>query len=246
MSITNWQSLGILIHSYDISSTSKSWDINATAAEHDSTGFGTDWVSMVGGLKTVDWSASVMQDHGAAKVDALVGLSGTFAGAAIPLSTLPEGQVAGDLGYTFNATQFNYQPVDASPDGLAMAALSGKGDGSPLIRGVLMNTPAAVTASADGAAFELGAIPSGSKMYCALHVLGTPTGTSPTLDIEVESDDAEGFSAPTTRMVLTQATGATSQWLPLSGAITDDWWRITATVGGTSPSFRFAVILGIA
>jgi hypothetical protein len=46
--------------------------------------------------------------------------------------------------------------------------------------------------------------------------------------------------------VLDQATGATSQWLPLSGAITDDWWRITATVGGTTPSFRFAVILGIA
>jgi hypothetical protein len=245
MSITNWQNLGIFVGSYDIASTSKSWDVNATAAEHDSTGFGTDWVSMVGGRKSVDWSASVMQDFDAAKVDALVGLSGTFAGSAVPLSTLPEGQTAGDLAYAFNATQFSYQPVDAS-DGLAMAALSGKGDGSPLIRGVLMNTPAAVTASADGAAFQLGAIPAGKKMYAALHVLGTPTGTSPTLDIEVESDDAEAFSAPTTRMVLDQATGATSQWLPLSGAITDDWWRITATVGGTSPSFRFAVVLGIA
>jgi hypothetical protein len=246
MSITNWQSLGILVHSYDIGSTSKSWDVNSTAAEHDSTGFGTDWVSMVGGLKSVDWSSSVMQNFDAATVDALVGLSGTFAGSAVPLSTLPEGQTAGDLGYAFNATQFAYQPIEASPDGLAMAALSGKGDGSPLVRGVLMNTPAAVTASADGDAFEIGAIPAGKKMYAALHVLGTPTGTSPTLDIEVESDDAEAMSSPTTRMVLDQATGATSQWLPLSGAITDDWWRITVTVGGSTPSFRFAVVLGIA
>jgi hypothetical protein len=247
MSVTNWQDLAIFVGSYDISSTSKSWDLNATAAQHDSTGFGTAWTSMIGGTKTVDWSAGVMADFDEQRVDDLVGLSGSFNGSTVPLSTMPEGQTAGALGYSFNSRQFSYQPIEASPEGLAMAALSGKGDGSSPIRGTLMNASAtAITASFDGTAYEIGAIPSGSKMYAALHVLGTPTGTSPTLDIEIESDDAEGMSSPTTRMVLDQATGATSQWLPLSGAITDDWWRITATVGGTTPSFRFAVILGIA
>jgi hypothetical protein len=244
MSVQNFQDLGIFIGGYDISSTSKTWDINAIAAEHDSTGFGTDWVSMVGGVKTVDWSASVMQNFDAATVDAVVGLSGSFDGVAFPLSTLPNA-AAGSVAYTFNAKQFTYQPVDASPDGLAMAALSGKGDGSPLVRGSLMNAVTAVTATANGAAFELGAIPAGKKMYGALHVVAA-SGTTPTLDIEVESDDNSGMTSATSRMVFAQATATTSEWLPLSGAITDDWWRITVTVGGSTPSFRFAVVLGIA
>jgi hypothetical protein len=244
MAVQNWQALGILVGGYDISSTSKKWDVSGTAATHDSTGFGTSWVSMVGGLKSVDWSADVMQNFDADTVDALVGLS-AVGGSAVPLSTLPVAQTAGSVGYTFNAKQFAYTPIDADPDALAMAQLSGKGDGSPLVRGTLMNATTATTATATGTAFEVGAVASTQKMYGALHVVAA-SGTSPTLDVVVESDDAEGFSSATSRMVFAQATGTTSEWLPLSSAITDDWWRITATVGGSTPSFRFAVIIGIA
>jgi len=54
------------------------------------------------------------------------------------------------------------------------------------------------------------------------------------------------MTSATSRMVFAQATGITSEWLPLAGAITDDYWRLAVTVGGTTPSFNYVVVLGIA
>jgi hypothetical protein len=55
------------------------------------------------------------------------------------------------------------------------------------------------------------------------------------------------MSSPTTRVTFSQATGRTSQWAtPVAGAITDDWWDISWTIGGTGgPDFTFVAVVGI-
>jgi len=62
----------------------------------------------------------------------------------------------------------------------------------------------------------------------------------------VQSDDAQAFLSPTDRITFAQATAIGAQWAtPVSGAITDDWWRLSYTIGGTNPSFMVIVVVGI-
>ena len=83
-------------------------------------------------------------------------------------------------------------------------------------------------------------------MFAALHVLSA-SGTSPTLDVVLQSDDNSGFSSAVSRITFTQATGITSQWSTLAGAQTDDYWRASYTIGGSAtPTFTFALVIGIA
>jgi hypothetical protein len=79
------------------------------------------------------------------------------------------------------------------------------------------------------------------KLYAALFV--TAAGT--TLTAKVQSAPASNFAAPTDRISFS-ATSATG-WqfaTPVSGAITDGFWRATATIG--AGSFTYAVVFGIA
>jgi len=243
MAIQNWVGLGVYVGGLDVSGNAKAFAApNVTAAELDTTSFNDEWTTTIGGLKSVEWSGDLMQDHATDKVDQLVGLS--TLGTAVPISLLPAGKTGGEVAYAFNATQFAYTPLESTAGELAMAKVSGNGTGTA-VRGTLMNAPGtAVTATGTGTSRQVGAVTSAQTMYAALHVIEV-SGTSPTLDVVVQSDTT-GFPSPTSRFVFTQATGVTSEWLPLAGAITDDYWRLSFTVGGTTPSFKFLVVLGIA
>ena len=244
MAVQNWIGLGVYVGGFDASGNAKAFDApNVTTVALDTTSFNDEWTSSIGGLKSVDWSGDLMQDFDADKVDQLVGLA--TLGTAQPISMLPAGKTGGEVAYAFNATQLAYTPIESEAGGLAMAKVSGKGTGAA-IRGTLMNAPGTpITATGTGTARQLGAVPAGSKIYGALHVIAA-SGTTPTLDVVVQSDDNGAMTSPTSRLVFAQATGITSEWLPLAGAITDDYWRASITVGGTSPSFSYVLVLGIA
>ena len=81
-------------------------------------------------------------------------------------------------------------------------------------------------------------------MYSYLHVMTTGTG-SPTLDVVIQSDDNAGMTSPTTRITHAQKTAIGAELLSVAGAVMDDYWRVNFTIGGSSPSFLFAVMLGI-
>ena len=81
-------------------------------------------------------------------------------------------------------------------------------------------------------------------MYAGLHITAA-SGTTPTLVVKVQSDDNAGFTSATDRITFTSANSIGGQWSSVAGAVTDDYWRVTWTVGGTSPSFTFVVALGI-
>jgi hypothetical protein len=70
-------------------------------------------------------------------------------------------------------------------------------------------------------------------------------GTNPTLDLKIQSDDAQAMSSPIDRITFDQMTTVGAQWKELAGPITDTWWRVNYTLGGIDPSFVIAVVIGI-
>jgi len=115
-----------------------------------------------------------------------------------------------------------------------------------LFRGRVLGTQSGVTTTGVEAGYQLGAATSAQTIRSALHVFAV-SGTTPTLDVVVESDTADTWGgAETTRITHTQATAVTSQLSTLVGPVTDTWWRITYTIGGGSPVFSFFHSLAIA
>lgn len=109
--------------------------------------------------------------------------------------------------------------------------------------GAFLYSPAsAITGTGNGTAVQVGAVASGKSMLAALHVVAT-TG-SPTLDVVVQSDDNSGMTSATDRITFTQATAKGSQFKSVAGAITDDYWRVKLTFGGTG-SITVAVAVGV-
>lgn len=169
-----------------------------------------------------------------------------FALANTEMSIDPQngGGIEGDLAYTGQVDLSSYAPSAKVGDALAFS-VSGDSDGAPLVRGTLLANRT-VVATGNGAIFQLGAVGALQKMYAALHVLAPIAGTTPTLNVTLQSAATGGFGSPTTRITFAQASGIGSQWgTPAVGPITDQFWRVTFTVGGTGgPSFPFVVVAG--
>jgi hypothetical protein len=102
------------------------------------------------------------------------------------------------------------------------------------------------TTTLTGTSVQAGAATATQTIQATLHVTDV-SGTSQTLAVVVQSDDNAGFTTPTTRITFdtANATANRSQHKTLAGPVTDTYWRIVATVGGTNPSFSFACALGI-
>lgn len=150
----------------------------------------------------------------------------------------------GDIAYTGQVAVASYAPGAKHGDVLAFS-VSGDSDGDVLVRGkVLVN--GTKTSTSTGTIFNLGAVSSTQKVYAALHVLDPVSGSSPTLDVVVQSAALVGFGSPSARITFTQATAKGAQFKSTAGAITDAFWRVSWTIGGTStPTFPFVVVVGI-
>lgn len=149
----------------------------------------------------------------------------------------------GDVAFTGQVIAGAYEPGAKIGDLLAFG-VSGDGDG-PLVRGTLMGART-VGSSGNGSVFQVGAVPAGQKMFASLHVLQGVAGTTPTLDVKLQSAALVGFGSPTDRITFAQKTAPGAQWgTPVAGSITDQFWRVVWTVGGTGgPSFPFVVVAG--
>lgn len=151
----------------------------------------------------------------------------------------------GTLAYGLRASVGDFTPIQGAIGERGNFTLSARASNTRPVRGTIFHDgDTARSATANGTARQLGAISSTQKLYAAIACLsGSP---SDTLDVTVESDNAEGFPSATTRVTFAQIKAAgMSEWKELSGPITDDWWRIVWTIGGAGPSFRFVVLLAI-
>jgi hypothetical protein len=160
---------------------------------------------------------------------------------SVPFSVVPQGATEGNRAFTFYAQDAGYTPGGTVGDMLGFSA-SAQGD-SDLIRGTLAHYNTR-TSTGTGTAYQLGAASSSQRLYAALHVL-TVSGSTPSLTVTIESDNAVGFPSAATALTLTAATAATSQFASVAGPITDDWFRVKWTISGSSPSFQFVVVFGV-
>ncbi len=223
-----------------------SGDLNAAAlafeAElQDDTTFGHGTRVRKGGLKTVGLDLEGYFNGGVGAIDDV--LFGRIGLADVPVSIGPENGVEGETGYAFLAALAEYNPGAEIGSMLAFSA-SAEAAGSPLVRGTILVNRTATATGNSGTALQLGAVAAGQRLYAALHVVAA-SGTTPTLDVTVRSDNAVGFGSPTTQLTFAQASVVGSQWLSAPGPIADDHWRVDFTIGGGGPSFTFFVLVGI-
>ncbi len=165
-------------------------------------------------------------------------------GAASALMSLsPDGGDLGEFSYAFLTQAANY--VRGASHGEIFAfSITVNADG-PLVRGVVMENSAFATTT-DGTDRQIGAVLATESIYSSLHVVAV-SGTNPTLDVTVESDATTDFSgAETLRLTHPQLIAVGSNQQILAGAITDDWWRLVITIGGTdTPTFTIFGSLAI-
>jgi hypothetical protein len=166
----------------------------------------------------------------------------------VPVSVAPEGDGdtgVGGLMYLTKMLTTSRQLLGGSVGDVASWTASAKGNW-PLARGVVAHpSMVARTATGNGTSINLGAIPAGKHLYANLHVLSIAGTATPSLTVNVQSDDGTGFATPTTRGSFAAKTTITGEAIRIAGAVTDTWWRVTWTISGTNPSFLFLVSLGI-
>jgi hypothetical protein len=227
----------ILLSGYDISGDSNKVALSSKADVKDRTTFNNTARRRVCGLLDTSISAEGFFDP--AK-DA--GLFDFIASGEKIIAVSAAAGIAGDLVYFAKCQTAEYTPMEGAIGELAAFRLSGQGSG-PLIRGQVLER-GEKTATAPGTAANIGAVLATQKVYACLQVLAV-SGTNPTLDLEIQSDDAQAMSSPIDRITFDQMTEVGAQWKELAGPVADTWWRVNYTLGGIDPSFVIAVLIGI-
>jgi hypothetical protein len=170
----------------------------------------------------------------------------TYQGVAgVPLTVSPQSGAVSDDAIFLKALQTKYQVGGKVNDALPFT-LDASAQNTPAVCGKVFIAAGNKTSTSTSAIIQLGAVSSTQRVYAALHVLSA-SGTLPTLDVVVKSAALVGFGSPTTRLTFTQQTALGYDWQQTSvAAITDAFWRVDYTIGGTgSPTFSFVVVVGI-
>ncbi len=233
----------ILVAGYDIKSYSNEVSVQLGHESQDNTVFGMKTRTMKAGLKTASMNISGLGEAGSSpdKIDDI-------------LAQVTEGQLVsvwanrddGHAGYAMRVAKMDHQPLGGAVGELWPFNVTFEAAGE-ILRPVSLRS-STETASGDGDPFQLGAVSASQRITGILHVLAA-SGTDPTLDVTLRSDDDSGMASALTRLTFPQQTGSgiSGFSVPASvdGAITDDWWRASWTIGGTTPSFTFVVGLYI-
>lgn len=243
MAVQAWTDVLIAVNDLNVSGYGKSFALDMQATPLDTTALSTTgFTSSIGGLKSGTFTMDLMADFAEDSVDETV-----FAalGATDSIKSVCVGSADGSKAYLSRGVVTNYTTLTGNVGELAMSNKTAPRSGV-IARGKLIHPTTARTSSSTGTAHQLGAVASGKRLYAALHVLSV-SGTNPTLDVKIQSDTS-GFGSATDRITFSQATATANryQWGSVAGAVTDDYWRVSYTIGGTgSPTFAFIVTAGI-
>lgn len=242
MAVSVFKNAKSYLHGYDISGDLNEMELAYSAAMLDDTTFGDDTESNKAGLKKVTvMQKGFWQSDGTDAVDDIIW--DNFAVADKPLTLCPTDGTAGEPAYSVKAVLGTYTIGGKVGDLLPFTV---NANGNLLVKGTVIEN-GVIDATEAGTGIQLGEVAEGQKLYAIMHVTAV-SGTNPTLDVIIESDDNALFSSATTRVTFTQMDAIGSQWAtPVSGAIADDdYWRASFTVGGTDdPEFTVVIVLAI-
>lgn len=227
----------------DLTAVSNKAEISAAVDAVDVTNYASQgYTEVLGGLAETEIAMVGFFESGAdaSFVDPAMNAA---VGALAPWSFAPDGAADGALAYLTNALVQKYTPIKGNVGDAAGFETSAKGS-TKLARGLVGHPPGtARTTSGTGTARQIGALSASQALYVNLHVLSV-SGTTPSLTVRVESDNASGFPSATTVGTFTAATAIGGQHMRIAGPITDDWFRVAWTISGTTPSFLFVVSFG--
>ncbi len=218
---------------YDLSAAHQSLNMVFKKEELDATTIECVSKKRLGGLKDWELTHSGLNEQGATAIETLI--NADFIGTTSKVvSFCPGTGVYEDNAYSGKGMTFNYsiggkvgelQPFDGAMFGRDVNAF----------RGTVMEA-GEKSSSGTGTIKQLGAVGETQKLYGVLHITAINLAPTATLIIYVQSASTQGFGSPSNRITFT-ITGNTEVYgeyaTPISGAITDTWWRIAWTKGGT-------------
>lgn len=237
MSLQALKDATIWLEQYDVSGLLNDVDHEAKGAELVSTTFASggnverigglmDWVVKTSGF----WDTTVQQS-----LDGLVGSAGKV------ITVTPNG-TENDVCLFGRGLPSGFKKGGKVGEIAAFSGQVAASKSEGLLYGRLLAPKASRTADASSTGYQSGAALSTQSLYAVLHVFSV-SGTSPTIDVIVESDSANNFPSPTTVATFAQQTAAGCTYLtPVAGPVTDTWYRATWDIGGSAtPTFSFAV-----
>lgn len=243
MAVQVFRDCDILIAGYSVKSQHNEAAVELGHEERDPTVFGANSRLVKAGLKT-----------------GVINLSGFFEAGQTPeriddiLAQIVEGQevsvwpdtfAEGKRGFGMIVSKSSHQPVGGAVGDLAPFNVGLTAAGEVQLMTSLQASTRTVTGN--GSQFQLGTVAATQKIIGVLQVLAV-SGTTPTLDVKIQSDTS-GFASPIDRITFPQMTQAginAFSVLSANGSFgSDDFWRATWTIGGTTPSFIFVVGLHI-
>lgn len=230
----------------DLTTVNNKIELACEVEEKDVTAFSADpttalWAEVIGGLASTSATAEGQWEAGdASRVD---DASWAAMGAVGAWTACPVGANVGDLAW-LTAMMTGSYALGGQVGEVAPWKADWKGSW-PLARGEVLHPPGtARTVTGSGTARQLGALTASQAMYVTVHVLSV-SGTTPSITVTVDSDDNSAMTTATTRATFNAATDRGGQTTRVAGAVTDDWWRVSWTISGTSPSFLFLAAAGI-
>ncbi len=243
MTVQALTSCKLYVAQYELSGHVNSMNLTAEVEPVEKTTFGSSGMReyLPGLLTALADFVALFEADGTGKPDDVLHAK---LGAEEHLVTMcPTTGAAGEPGYFFKAIETRLGR-SGNVGNVFLLNVGAVGTGT-LVRGtVLIPASSALTATGNSSPRELGAVAAGQSMWAALHVIAV-SGTSPTLDLVLQSDDAEAFSSPANRIAFSRVTAPTSERLSVAGPITDTWWRAAYTIAGTGPSFTLVLVVGV-
>lgn len=225
------------IHDLDFTTYLNEISLSGMAEELDSTTFGSGgYRTRVGGLRDIEAAYNGffegIPDNAAF----------TALGTADRVVTMSPTGVETSTAYLFQADEFTYTPFGSIGD-LTPFSIDIKGSNTQgLVRGQLAAAKQNKSATGQlGSIVNLGA-PSGSQfVYCTVHIFTAGT----TITLQLQSDDAVGFSSPTTRATIGPLTTTGGTWMtrlagPFSG---ETHWRLN--VSAVTGTFSIAAAIAV-
>jgi len=231
----------IMLGEYRITTDLHSCTLSFSSESQPNTRFGDTARVSQAGLATGSFSAEGYFAAGASPdlIDTI--LRAKLATDNIPLSIAPNGDAEGAEVYFLQASLINYTPIKGAVGDAHNIDLSCENSGDHIVpNGRIEKGLGSTTATFQSTGSQLGAVTANDALFGILHVI---SGTG-TLDIDIESDNASDFVGATVEKSFTQATGATSEFVIDTAAVTNTWWRINATLAST-PDFSMICAIGI-
>ena len=158
------------------------------------------------------------------------------------IGVFPQGTTAGNLCYE-GIADISRAPIEMRTNQAIMRSINWAGN-KALVPGRSHYVNTALTATVNTTGQQIGAVTASNKMVIVIRVISV-SGSSPTLDAVVKSDDNSGFTSATTRHTFSQMTAASHFVGDMTATVTDDWWRVAITIGGTNPSFSVLISMGV-